>query len=298
MQSPAAYRPGTVVCIFSSTTMRFPSTAAPSFRASAVLPATPSATNTPDTSCTAPPASCTPVTRCSPRDGFHLLGADATSGGNSAGQGRAVRQQGDASYHRQKRLHLMQGVLAVAQHRHVLSAVEKGIAGGALADAVAFQPGQPRDAAAQARRGGGRRGIGGGSARWLNDRVCRVIARPAFPRSNGRSKSAPRPRRCTNCTPSRRAFDARRSSSGPETGWSKAGNKFRFGSARASAPEPLVSTVVRTPARTAYKCSGHPRRAGTYDNNVGHGVAPCMVLCPYYTPKPRKISVTGSQKLF
>ena len=62
VQSPAAYKPGTVVCILSSTTMRLPSTAAPSFRASAVLPATPSATNTPDRAISCPSDSCTPVT--------------------------------------------------------------------------------------------------------------------------------------------------------------------------------------------------------------------------------------------
>ena len=40
----------------------------------------------------------------------------------------------------------MQGVLAAAQHRHVLSTVEKGVAGGAIAHTVPLQPGKTRDA--------------------------------------------------------------------------------------------------------------------------------------------------------
>ena len=40
----------------------------------------------------------------------------------------------------------MQGVLAAAQHRHVSATVEKGIAGGAIAHTVPFQSGKARDA--------------------------------------------------------------------------------------------------------------------------------------------------------
>ena len=40
----------------------------------------------------------------------------------------------------------MQGVLAAAQHRHVLSTVEKGVAGGTIAHAVPLQPGKARNA--------------------------------------------------------------------------------------------------------------------------------------------------------
>ena len=58
----------------------------------------------------------------------------------------------------------MQGVLAAAQHRHVLSTVEKGIAGGATAHTVPLQPGKARDA--RHRPGG---------ACGQNDGVRRVI---------------------------------------------------------------------------------------------------------------------------
>ena len=73
--------------IFSSVTMRSFSTAAPIFRASAVLPATPRATNTPASSTTSPPDSWTPVTFCSPRMASIFSGRTATSGGNSAASG-------------------------------------------------------------------------------------------------------------------------------------------------------------------------------------------------------------------
>lgn len=38
----------------------------------------------------------------------------------------------------------MQGVLAAAYHGHIFAAIEKGIAGGAIADAVALEARQPR----------------------------------------------------------------------------------------------------------------------------------------------------------
>lgn len=40
----------------------------------------------------------------------------------------------------------MQGVFAAAYHGHIFAAIEKGIAGGAIADAVALKARQPRDA--------------------------------------------------------------------------------------------------------------------------------------------------------
>ena len=40
----------------------------------------------------------------------------------------------------------MQGVFAAAYHGHIFAAIEKGIAGGAIADAVALEARQPRDA--------------------------------------------------------------------------------------------------------------------------------------------------------
>ncbi len=36
----------------------------------------------------------------------------------------------------------MQGILAAAQHSHIFATVEKRVAGGAVAHAVALQPGQ------------------------------------------------------------------------------------------------------------------------------------------------------------
>ena len=48
--------------------------------------------------------------------------------------------------HGQQGLYLMQGVLSTAQHGHIPAAVEKGIAGGAVAHAVALQPGKARNA--------------------------------------------------------------------------------------------------------------------------------------------------------
>ena len=59
---------------------------------------------------------------------------------------RTIQQEGDAGRHRQERLHLMQGVFAAAYHGHIFAAIEKGIAGGAIADAVALEARQPRDA--------------------------------------------------------------------------------------------------------------------------------------------------------
>ena len=58
----------------------------------------------------------------------------------------------------------MQGVLAAAQHRHVLSTVEKGITGGAIAHTVPLQPGKARNARHRP-----------GCACGQNDRVRRVI---------------------------------------------------------------------------------------------------------------------------
>ena len=61
-------------------------------------------------------------------------------------QRRTIQQEGDAGRHRQERLHLMQGVFAAADHGHIFAPIEKGIAGGAIADAVALETRQPRDA--------------------------------------------------------------------------------------------------------------------------------------------------------
>ena len=65
----------------------------------------------------------------------------------------------------------MQGILAAAQHSHIFATVEKRVAGGAVAHAVALQPGQPWDA-----------GSGPGSSCCQNDGVCRVIAVQRFDR--------------------------------------------------------------------------------------------------------------------
>ena len=196
------------------------------------------------------------------QNGFHLLGADGHLGREICGQGCAVRQQGDAFYHRQKRLYLVQGVLAAAQHRYVLSTVEKGIAGGAPAYAVAFQPGQPRDA-----------GHCAGSACRQNDRICRVRARQRFhsqtvgpcqPHGLGLHKLHPQPPGVLDAA----AFQLR-----PGNRLGEAVIIFDcFGACQR--PGAFGQHDGLHPGAHGVQSGGHPRRAGTYDNDIGHGVAP------------------------
>ena len=156
----------------------------------------------------------------------------------------------------------MQGVLAAAQHRHVLSTVEKGVAGCAPAYAVPFQPGQPRDA-----------GHCAGSAGCQNHRVCRVRACQCFygqtvgpcqPHGFGLHELHPQPPGVLDAT----AFQLR-----PGDRLGEAVIIFDlFGACQR--PGALGQHGGLHPGAHGVQSGGHPRWAGTYNNNVGHGVAP------------------------
>ena len=177
----------------------------------------------------------------------------------------------------------MQGVLAAAQHRHVLSAVEKGIAGGAPAYAMAFQPGQPRDVRHRA-----------GSTRCQNDRICRVRAcqrfhgqtvGPCQPHGLGLHELHPQPPGVLDAA----AFQLR-----PGDRLGEAVIVFDLFGAR-QRPGALGQHGGLHPGTHGVQGSGHPRRAGTYDDDVGHGVAPLHGSFALLYTKAVLISVTGSQ---
>ena len=87
-----------------------------------------------------------PVTTGSPRTASTFCGYTVTSGGNSAVSGMPLVSRLTLFHHRQQGLHLVQGIGSAAQHGHILAAVEKGVADGTPAHAVALQPGKARNA--------------------------------------------------------------------------------------------------------------------------------------------------------
>ena len=85
----------------------------------------------------------------SAQDGLHLFGAEGDLGGELRRQGSPAGEQGDAFGQGQQGGRLVQGIFAAAQDGHVLAAVEKGVAGGAVAHAVALQGLQAGDGGAR-----------------------------------------------------------------------------------------------------------------------------------------------------
>lgn len=83
------------------------------------------------------------MTFCSAEDSVDLFGPDGHFRRELGRQRRTVQQEGDAGRHRQKGLHLVEGVFAAAHYRHVPAAIEKGVTGGTVADAVALKTRQP-----------------------------------------------------------------------------------------------------------------------------------------------------------
>ena len=167
----------------------------------------------------------------------------------------------------------MQGVLAAAQHRHVLSTVEKGVAGGAIAHAVPLQPGKARDARHRP-----------GCARGQNDRVRRVIFARSFycefirigqAHGFGCDESHTK----ALCILDAAAFQLR---AGNRLG--KAVVVFNFFGAVKGTGAFGEHRGIHTGADSV-QSSGNARRAGTDNDNAGHGITPsfgCIFL--QYTP--------------
>ena len=153
----------------------------------------------------------------------------------------------------------MQGIGSAAQHGHILAAVEKGVADGTPAHAVALQPGKARNAR---HRTGGPRG--------QDHRVRRVIFPYGFYREFIRIGQ---PHGFGGHKPHPQAFGV----------LNAAALQLRTGNrlSKAVVVFDLLGPVQRTgalgqhggvhPRADRIQCGRHARRAGTYDHNVGHG---------------------------
>ena len=152
----------------------------------------------------------------------------------------------------------MQGILAAAQHGHILAAVEKGIAGGAKAYAVALQPGKAWDARHRA-----------GSPCGKDDSVRRVICTHRFygkfigiGQAHGFGRDHVHAQ--TLCV-----FNAAALQLGTGDGLGKTVVVFNFfGAVEGTGAFGQHGGVH--PGTHGIQCRRHPRRAGTDDHNVGH----------------------------
>ena len=167
----------------------------------------------------------------------------------------------------------MQGVLAAAQHRHVLSTVEKGIAGGAIAHTVPLQPGKARDARHRP-----------GCARGKDHSIRRVIFIHCFYCEFICIGQAHRFSRDELHAQTSGVFDAAAFQLRTGNRLGKAVVVFNFFGAVKGTGAFGEHRGVHTGADSVQR-SGNARRAGTDNDNAGHGTTPsfgCIFL--QYTP--------------
>ena len=157
----------------------------------------------------------------------------------------------------------MQGVLTAAQHRHVLSTVEKGIAGGAIAHAVPFQSGKARDARHRP-----------GCARGQNNSVRRVIFVRSFYCEFICIGQAHRFGRDELHAQTSGVFNAAALQLRTGNGLGKAVVVFNFFGAVKGTGAFGEHRGVHTGADSVQR-SGNARRAGTDDYDIGH----LLLLC-------------------
>ena len=161
----------------------------------------------------------------------------------------------------------MQGILAAAQHGHIFATVEKRVAGGAVAHAVALQPGQPWDA-----------GSGPGSSCCQNDGICRVIAVQRFDREFIRVGQA---HRLGGDEPDPHRFgslDAPALQLCPRDGLGKAVVILdELGAVQGA--RALGQDSGLHPRPGCIQSGRHPCRAGTDNDNVRHLYSPFQVRC-------------------
>ena len=167
----------------------------------------------------------------------------------------------------------MQGVLAAAQHRHILSTVQKGVAGGTIAHAMPLQPGKARDAR---HRPGCTRGKDYSVRRviFIHCFYCKFICIGQAHRF-GRDELHAQ----TSGVFHAAAFQLR---AGNRLG--KAVVVFNFFGAVKGTGAFGEHRGIHTCADSVQR-SGNARRAGTDNDNAGHGITPsfgCIFL--QYTP--------------
>ena len=163
----------------------------------------------------------------------------------------------------------MQGIFAAAQHRHILSPVEKGVAGGAAAHTMAFQLCQTGDLRCSAGSAGGQDdGIGGELAHQRLDGELVGVSQ-----AHGLGGDELHPQRSG-------PFDAPAFQFGTGDGRSKAVVVLDVRGAVQCAG-PFGENGRFDPCAGRVQSGRHAGRAGTDDDDVGHGKPPEVFLLVY-----------------